>query len=363
MTRVLLAGGATGGHLYPGLAVAQYWRREEPGVGITFVGSGRGLEEKVLKGTGFSFVPMATPTLMDKKGPARWLAMTQLPAALLICLAMLVRTRVHLVLGLGGFSAGPPLLAGWMLGIPTAIMEQNAIPGMTNRWLAKLARRIFTWFSGAADFFPASKVLPLGLPVREEIRQVAGGSHSRGSSGGEQTLLILGGSQGARSVNELILKAIPKLAGLCGRVKIIHQTGPWVAEELAQAYRRFGLVARLVPFIEDMAGVYAQADLVVARAGAGTLAELAATGLPSILIPYPYAAGRHQEANAAWFVKAGAALMKPQSEWTGEGLGGSIVGLLNDPERRASMARAARNLDHPEATREVVAACRALVRV
>ena len=361
MTKVMLAGGATGGHLYPGLAVAEHWKLSDPQVSITFVGTARGLEEKVLGQSDFHFVAMKTPTLMDKKGVMRYLAGLKLPMTLLGCLLLLIRSRVQLVLGLGGYSAGPPLLAGWLLGIPTAIMEQNAVPGKTNQWLGRVTKKIFVWFQKAGSYFPSSKIFRSGIPVRREIRQVASHQAARAPHSDQLTLVILGGSQGARSVNELILAALPQLTSLGRRLKIIHQTGPWTGAQLKEGYLRFGLEAVVVPFIEDMASVYGKADLVVARAGAGTLAELAATGRPSILIPYPYAASGHQQANAAEFFQAGASVVQAEAAATGESLGREIVALLLDPKRRDAMSRAALKLDRPNAAADIVEQCMKLI--
>ncbi|HLG22127.1 MAG TPA: UDP-N-acetylglucosamine--N-acetylmuramyl-(pentapeptide) pyrophosphoryl-undecaprenol N-acetylglucosamine transferase, partial [Candidatus Manganitrophaceae bacterium] len=249
----------------------------------------------------------------------------------------------------------PLLLAAVLLGVKRVILEPNLVPGLANKLIAPMANLVVVAFDESRPYLRTKKVQRLGVPVRPEILQAA-----RRASSHLKTLLVLGGSQGAHTINRAMVEALPILEKEKGALHIIHQTGKREWEEVKEAYSRQGLSARVEPFIHDMAGVYAAADLVVSRAGAGTLSELAAIGKPSLLIPFPYAKG-HQEKNAAAFVSSGAAEMIPDRDLTGRLIAERVLALLFDATKLARMGEAAKERGRPRAAEEIVKACYALI--
>jgi UDP-N-acetylglucosamine--N-acetylmuramyl-(pentapeptide) pyrophosphoryl-undecaprenol N-acetylglucosamine transferase len=285
----------------------------------------------------------------------------RVPVALARSLAIVRRFRPDVVLGVGGYASGPVVLAAALAGYPTAIQEQNSVPGFTNRTLGRFARAVFVAFEEARRYFPAAKVALVGNPVRRKFVESAG--HA-GGAGGAPSLLVVGGSQGARAVNELVLEAADLLARRGALPALVHQTGASDADRCRERYRALGLEGRaeVRPFIEDMAGTLAQASVVVGRAGALTLAELAIVGKPAVLIPLPTAADDHQSRNAAAFAAGGAAVMLAQSQATGAVVAETVAALLGDGARRAQMGAAMRALGHPRAAAEIVDRLAALGR-
>ncbi|HEX7127984.1 MAG TPA: undecaprenyldiphospho-muramoylpentapeptide beta-N-acetylglucosaminyltransferase [Thermodesulfobacteriota bacterium] len=354
--RLLVAGGGTGGHLFPGLAVAEAFLARTPGGEVRFVGTRRGIEARAVPRAGFpvEFIEVGTLKGQGVAGLARTLL--GLPAALLAAARIVRRERPDLVLGVGGYASGPVVAAAALLGRPTAIMEQNAVPGLTNRWLGRLVDRVFTTFeppSGSAAFPPA-KVVRTGNPIRRAFRSVP---PRDASEDGRLHLLVFGGSAGARRINEAMLGALAGLDRFGDRLAIVHQTGESSRAAVEAGYRAAGWGpdrADVRAFIDDMAAQYAWADLLVCRAGASTVAELTAVGRPAILVPYPFAADDHQEANARALVTAGAAVRIRDAELTGERLAAEVGRLLDDPGRRAEMAAAAGRLGEPAAADRVV---------
>ena len=348
--RLLLAASGTGGHLFPGIAVAEAARREA-GAEVLFVGTASGMEKEVIPRLGFALRLIPGEQLRGRNwlGAARalWAALRGLPAAWNV-----VREFApDLVFSIGGYASGPTVLAGWARRVPCVLLEPNVIPGLTNRLLGRLATKVCVGFPRTARFFPAHKAVCTGNPVRwsgpaPETRpstQAAG-----------FTLLIFGGSAGARRLNQ----TGPPAAAMFGKgVNVIHQTGKADQAEVSAAYARLGVDAAVVPFIDNMHEVYTTADLVVCRAGAMTLAELTTLGKPAILIPYPYAVDDHQRANAEVLVQAGAAQIILDAELTPERLSQAIEALMNDRRRLEDMARAAVALGRPDATAAVVREC------
>jgi UDP-N-acetylglucosamine--N-acetylmuramyl-(pentapeptide) pyrophosphoryl-undecaprenol N-acetylglucosamine transferase len=271
--------------------------------------------------------------------------------------AILRRFPPDLVVGVGGYASGPMVLRAALSGRPTAILEQNSVPGMTNRMLGRVVRLVVGAFPGAAGFFPAKKYRLLGNPVRMKVRA---GMAAAQPKTGEPGLLVVGGSQGAHAVNELVAGALERLHAQGRRVPLLHQTGAADRDAIAARYAAAGVQADVRAFIDDMASAYCGARLVVARAGASTLAELTALGLPSILIPFPHAADDHQTANARDLEAAGAARVLGQADTTPDSLAGLLAGLLDDPAQLAAMGAAARTLGRPEAHREISDALLAL---
>jgi UDP-N-acetylglucosamine--N-acetylmuramyl-(pentapeptide) pyrophosphoryl-undecaprenol N-acetylglucosamine transferase len=350
--RVIIAGGGTGGHLFPGIAIAEEIVRGRGGE-VLFVGTARGLEAKVVPAAGFPLALLDVSGLkrMGALGTLRGLA--RLPRAFTQSRRILKQFKPDVVVGVGGYASGPLVLAAALGGYPTVVQEQNSRAGFTNRLLARFARRVFVAFEGLERQLPARKIRLTGNPVRrsfaERAIEVVG---RRGDA-----LLVLGGSQGSRAVNELVAGAAELLAARAALPRIVHQAGPAEAEAVRARYAALGLARRVNvrPFIDDMPGALADAALVVARAGALTLAELAITRRPAILIPLPTAADDHQTENARAFERVGAAVLMPQPEASPAALADLIAAIMNDSARRAAMATAMRSLGRPNATLDIVA--------
>ena len=353
--RVILAGGGTGGHLFPGLAVAREFQRRDAMTEILFVGTEQGIEFRILPKEGFK---LETLTVKGMKGRGlRGLidALTGVPASLLRSLRIIRKFRPDCIIGLGGYASGPLLLAGKLKGIRCAIMEQNLRPGFTNKLLARVVDRVFTAYGESASYFPGARVVETGNPVRwQKLPQV------RRSE--KFSLLIFGGSAGARRINFAAADALKRLADLAGAMRVTHQTGQADYAAIKEGYAALLLEAEVQPFIDKMDEAYAQADLIVCRAGATTVAELTAFGKAAILVPYPYAIYDHQRGNAQALQDRGAADMILDRDLTGEVLAARIRAYFSDRERRARMAGAARALGRPEAAARIVDECYALAR-
>ncbi|CAL1240191.1 N-acetylglucosaminyl transferase [Candidatus Methylocalor cossyra] len=349
---MILAGG-TGGHVYPALAVAR--ELMAGGHEVVWMGTRAGLEARVVPAAGIPMEWLTVAGLRGKGLRSQLSAPFMLARACRQAYAALRRIRPQVVLGMGGFVAGPGgLMARW-LGIPLVLHEQNRIPGTTNRWLAGRAQALLEAFPGS---FPARlRARWAGNPLRPEIAALARGRDHLPHD--PPHILVVGGSLGAKALNELVPEALAR-TGL--PVRILHQSGTLLLEETRARYARLGLEARVEPFLEQMAEAYAWADLAVCRAGAMTISELAAAGLPAILIPYPFAIDDHQTHNARYLAEAGAALLLPQSTLTVERLAAELGALLRDPARRRAMAERAAALAKPEAAGTVAAVCLAEAR-
>jgi UDP-N-acetylglucosamine--N-acetylmuramyl-(pentapeptide) pyrophosphoryl-undecaprenol N-acetylglucosamine transferase len=363
--KLVIAGGGTGGHLYPGIAVAEEVVRR--GGDVLFVGTSRGLETRVVPRAGYALETLEVSGLAGLGFVDKLRGLGRLPVAAARSLAILRRYRPDAVLGVGGYASGPMVLTAALARVPTAISEQNSVPGFTNRALGHFARRIFCAFDEAAGWFPIGKVRMTGNPVRRGFLEMAGAANAVATASAaagaktagdaaESSLLVVGGSQGARAVNDLVVGAAAILIGRGELPRVVHQSGESDHDRIVAAYRGLGVGDRLAvaAFIEDMVSAYRDADLVIARAGALTLAELAIMGRPAILIPLPTAADDHQSKNAAAFASAGAAVVVPQAEATAQGLADAIASLLGDHPRRAAMAQAMSRLGRPDATRMIV---------
>jgi len=333
--------------------VAQEIRARSPEATVVFVGSSRGLEARVVPQHGYPLYGLAVRGLLGMSRLKQLAALGLVPVALLQAFVILVRVRPDFVLGVGGYASGPVVLAAWLMRLPAAVAEQNSVPGMTNRVLAKLVRRVFTGFEDHTGAFPAHKVAVTGNPVRREIATL----EREESSGERLAVFVFGGSQGARALNRLLIESLAELAPLAARLEITHATGPREFEEVRRAYRDAGWEAEVHDFIDDMPAHYARADLVVSRAGATAVAEITAAGLASILVPFPYPTHYHQTLNARYLAERGAAVWLPQAEATPGRLRELIEGFLNDRERLRKMGQAARALARPEAARAIVDGC------
>jgi UDP-N-acetylglucosamine--N-acetylmuramyl-(pentapeptide) pyrophosphoryl-undecaprenol N-acetylglucosamine transferase len=356
---VVIAAGGTGGHLYPAVALAREFLRQHPKVGILFVGTERGIETKVLAHEALELVKINAKPVMGL-GVARSLkGLLSLPYSVWQSLRLLGRYRADLVIGIGGYTAPPVLLAAALRRLPRVILEPNAYPGMANRALAPLAHLIFVAFDSARCHFPSGRVRLVGTPLRRAFLER---SRAERAASGKKTLLIFGGSQGSRAINETMIQAVPDLTSLKGQARIIHQTGEADSARVKAAYDASGLDAEVFPFLFDMPTALRDADLVISRAGAVTIAELTACGKPAVLIPLPQAIYQHQERNARVLEAAGAAEVLLQDQLTADLLAGRIRRLLGDPARLAAMGRASRGLARLDAAEAIVHDSVALVK-
>lgn len=354
--RMLLAGGGTGGHLFPAVAIAQRLLETEYGAQVLFVGTERGIESSVLPKLGLSLKTIDISGFVGK-GPAAKLAMLpQLIKSVRQSQRILETFRPHVVVGVGGYASAPVLLAAKLRGIPYLIHEQNAWPGLANRMLARWAERVCLSFADADRAFHHGRTVLTGNPLRRGMEDCPS------IPDGEPHVLIFGGSRGAQAINKLMVQALPLLENFRGQLRIVHQTGGEDLEQVRQGYRQAGWDdAGVVAFIDDMAAAYAASHLVICRAGATTIAELTACGRPAILIPYPFAAADHQTGNARALAHRGAALLLPQVDLTAERLARVIGDLLADRERLLTMAATARSLGRRGAADLILAECRAII--
>ncbi len=356
--RMLIAGGGTGGHLFPGIALAEEFTTRHPRNAVLFVGTRRGLEARVVPAAGFTLETISVRGLKGKSLGSFLVGLLALPRSLLEAWRILSRFRPEVVVGVGGYASGPVVLAAWLRRIPTAVQEQNALPGFTNRVLGHLVQAVFISFEEARAAFPREKTHLVGNPVRRKLLD----NYLRSKSAHDRfEVLVLGGSLGAHGLNGRVLEALGPLEDLRDAVDFVHQSGPADVEEVRAAYQARGFRAEVVDFIEDMSAAYARASLVVCRAGATTVAELAVCKKASVLVPFPGATDDHQAVNASALVASGAALMYREAELTGESLASTIRELYQHPERLARMGRQAGLLGRPEAARELADVCVGLI--
>lgn len=344
--------GGTGGHVFPAMAVAEELRGR--GYAVLWLGTDEGLESTLVPASGLPLITIRVAGLRGK-GWLHWLvAPLRLGRALIEALQILRRRRPVVALGMGGFASGPGGLAAWMLRIPLLIHEQNAVAGLTNRCLSYLASRVLLAFP--ESFRPGVKVRVTGNPVRREICALVDPQSRLAGRSGPLRLLVVGGSQGAHRLNSVTPLAVQRINAEMP-VSIRHQAGEREYETVRAQYAAAGVGATVTPFIEDMAEAYGWADLVLCRAGALTVAELAAAGLPAILVPYPYAVDDHQTANARWLCDNGAAVLLPERELDAGKLAALLLDLGRAPERRLAMACRARAMARPEAAALVADLC------
>jgi UDP-N-acetylglucosamine--N-acetylmuramyl-(pentapeptide) pyrophosphoryl-undecaprenol N-acetylglucosamine transferase len=355
--RIVIAGGGTGGHLYPGIAVAREVMRRHPDAVVTFAGTARGIESRVVPREGFALDVLRSAGLKGTAPAALARGLALLPLSGADAWRILSRRRPHLVIGVGGYSSGPVVALAAARGIPTLLLEQNAVPGFTNRALARFVSAAAVTFESTVSYF-GRRGFVAGNPVRPEFFD-RDDSHA---APGPPRVLIFGGSQGAHAINVACMEAAPRLAADGGRVAITHQTGERDLDRVRDAYRRAGLDARVEPFLYDMDREIRDADLVISRAGATTIAELAAAGKPAVLVPLPTAADDHQRRNAEVLREAGAVEVIEEKALTGERLADRIVRLTADRARLAAMSEAARRMARPDAARIIVDRALALAR-
>lgn len=350
--KLMIAGGGTGGHLFPGISVAEEFLSRDPENEVLFVGTERGIEARVLPKLGMPLECIPASGVRGKNGLAKVKGLALFAYGYAESRKILKRFRPDLVLGVGGYASAPLCMAARGMQIGYFVHEQNAIPGLTNRLLARFADQIFISFDEAEKFFPEGRTVMTGNPVRKEI--IAGNADEPAGEGTVLNLLVFGGSQGAHSINQACIAAAPHLADLGDKVAVLHQTGDKDRAEVQAAYEQAGIRATVLPFIDDMAAAYRRADLLVCRAGATTLAEVTACGKACLFVPFPHAVDDHQRRNAEAMLKKDAGFMLLERELSGERLAGMVRELAADPERLATVGRNARSLARPDAARMIV---------
>ena len=352
MNLVVSAGG-TGGHIYPGIGVAEYALETGMARRILFIGACRGLEGSLVTEAGFELKTLPVGRVRGMKLSTSVSGLTGLGLSIPRARKLLKEFQTDAVVGLGGYASAPSLIAGSLSGIPTALCEQNTIPGTTNRFLSRFARSICVSFAMSSGYLPSQKVVVTGNPTRRGIAE-ARKLRAERVADGTFTIVVLGGSQGALFLNQTIARSLASFAQGRPTITIIHQTGRGRTDEAREAYAALGAQAQLVEYVDDMAGLLTRADLVVGRAGATTVAELTAVGVPAMLVPFPFATDNHQYWNAMVMVRAEAAYLHEQHSFSEEIFGADLEGLFRDGELRGTMAANARRLGRVDAAANVM---------
>lgn len=363
--KIVIGGGGTGGHLFPGVALAREFERRFPGSSVLFIGTEKGLESRIIPAEGFVLRTIPASGLVGLNIFGKIRSLIQLPLGLWMSLGILKEFRPDLVIGVGGYSSGPVVLSSWILRIPRVLVEPNSVPGLTNRMLGALSDRIYLAFDRAGEWFSGvarEKIRVFGNPIGEEIVRASSKASERQNNAEKPlTVLVMGGSQGAGAINRAVCEALSGLKGIRNGIKIIHQTGErdvqWVGEE----YRRSGIDSTVTAFITPVAKAYQDADLVISRSGATTVAELTACGKPAVLIPFPHATHGHQEENARRLSENGAAVLLLENELTGDRLVKIIRDVSESPGMLAEMGEKSRALGRPGAAGDIVKDCMELI--
>lgn len=348
--RILIAGGGTGGHLFPGIAVGREFLERYPGATIIFVTGERRMESDILTESGFTQIPIRVRGLKGMGWRKAAGSMLTLPRGLIQAFSILLKRSPAVVLGVGGYSAGPVCLAARILGKPTAIHEQNSYPGFTNRLLSRIVDRVFISFEESRNHFPAGDIRFTGNPVRKEFFEKREPPEEPGEGFG---ILVSGGSQGAVAINRAFIGALELLRERGPYPRVVHHTGQRDYERVKEEYREKGLQGDITPFIRDMPGAYRRADIFIGRAGAGTIFELAAMGTPSILVPYPHAANNHQESNARLLAEAGGAVIMPQKELTPARLADILTRYMEDRNSLKEMGEKVQRMARQDAAKKI----------
>ena len=353
--KIVIAGGGTGGHLFPGVALAKALKGIDITMEITFVGTKQGIESKVLPGEGFKLKTIISSGLLGKRGLNRWVSWLKLPVGAAQSMYFLIRNRPNLVVGVGGYVSAPLVFSAWLLRIPILIHEQNVFPGMANKWLGKIADKVAVSYKESKQFFLKRKVEVTGNMIHEKLCQ----PREEFPPPLKQPfgVLILGGSQGAHSINMAMVEALDLLSDRKERLHITHQTGDADYENIKKQYAAKGFSANVMSFITDMPVRYRLASLVICRSGATTLAEITAAGRVSFLIPFPYAANNHQEHNARIIETASAGEVVLDKEISGERIAKSIKKAMDEPENLQKMENNSYRLGSRDATKKVQEIC------
>jgi UDP-N-acetylglucosamine--N-acetylmuramyl-(pentapeptide) pyrophosphoryl-undecaprenol N-acetylglucosamine transferase len=352
---LMIAGGGTGGHIYPAIAIARGYIERDPSRRVVFVGTEKGLEKTIVPKAGFPLEFISVGGLKGKGGVDLIRNLARLPVGFLQAWSVVGRHKPSIVLGVGGYSSGPVLAAARLRGIPTMIHEQNAYPGLTNRLLAKLVKSVAVAFAEALPRLKRSDGIVTGNPIRKEFFEAGGAGRSTSPGSSKRRLLLFGGSQGSRILNDTMTGALLFLARLKDDLEIVHQTGSNELQKVQEAYRSSPFPnARVVPYLDPIVGEIAAADFIVSRAGAMTIGELSAIGRAAILVPFAAATNNHQELNARVVESAGGAVVITEKELTPERLAAAITSIAGDPERARRMGEASRKLATPDATDRIV---------
>jgi UDP-N-acetylglucosamine--N-acetylmuramyl-(pentapeptide) pyrophosphoryl-undecaprenol N-acetylglucosamine transferase len=349
--RVIIAGGGTGGHLFPAVAIAREIAKRYEAADTLFVTGQRKMESDILTRLGFHHQSIHVEGIKGRGWKKGFMVLIKLPYSVFQSISILKRFSPHFVIGVGGYSSGPVCLAARLMGIPTGIHEQNSFPGLTNRLLCRIVDKVFVSFEESRQHFPGGSLYLTGNPVREELLAEDTTPVKREE---RFTVLVVGGSLGARAVNRAVVDALEILREKGKDPAVIHQSGETDYARVVEAYEQRGLKGKIIPFIEDMAEAYQQADLVVSRAGATTVSELAALGKPSILIPYPFAANRHQETNALMLVRVGGAEMLLEQDLSGESLAALLMKYMDKRSVLEEMGRQAAKVGRRDAAKVIV---------
>lgn len=349
---ILITAGGTGGHVYPGLAVARALQAQD--IPVIWMGTPNGLEARVIPEADIDMVYLSVSGLRGKGLLKLLAAPVQLVKALFQSVMIMRKIKPSAVLGMGGFVAGPGGLVASLMGKPVIIHEQNAIPGLTNKLLSGFSKKVLEGFPGT--FVDRKNTLGIGNPVRKDIASLENPRQRLGDRWGHVHVLVFGGSLGAQALNEIVPMALGELA-LDKRPVVRHQAGKNKDQSTIKTYKNMGVEAEITPFIEDMAEAYEWADLVICRSGALTVAELAAAGIASIMVPYPWAVDDHQTANAKYLSEQDAAILMPQNELTKESLSELLRDLCSNRDKLIEMSIRARELAKPQASNEVAAIC------
>jgi len=356
--RIVIAGGGTGGHLFPGIAIAEEFLKRDPQSRVIFIGTKRGIEHRLLEPLGYELKEINVEGLKGRGLMALIKGMYAIPNSMWQSRRILKDFSPDVVIGVGGYASGPAVIAAYLMGIPTAIAEQNALAGNTNRILGTFVDKIFVTYDQSKNNFAAQKVTVTGNPVRSAFAAGLGRAKEKKSG---RRILIFGGSQGAAAINKTVVAMLPYMQKMKDPIRIVHQTGERDLEMVRQAYAQRGIAAEVSPFIVDMVSAYSAADLIICRAGATSLAEITVAGKASILIPFPFAANDHQTLNAQAMVEAGAAAMIRESELTAEKLFALAESLLGDDRKLREMEDHSKKAGRPDAAAKIVEACLQLV--
>ncbi len=352
--RIVIAGGGTGGHLFPGIAIAEEFLKRDNKTQVIFIGTNRGIESRLLGQLGYELKEIDIEGVKGRGIKALMKVIYQIPKSLWQSRQILKQFRPGIVMGVGGYASGPAVLTAHFMGAPTVIAEQNAIPGVTNKILGHFVDKIFVTYEQSKTFFSETKVIFSGNPVRASLAAKVGGTRKKRNY---RQLLIFGGSQGAEAINKSVMEMLPQLRGMKNSVRILHQTGQRQVEEVKTAYKQFDIQAEISPFIVAMADAYADADLIICRAGATSLAEITAAGKAAVLIPYPWAANDHQTKNAQALEAEGAAAVIPERELSGAKLFSVVENLLRDEKKLRQMEENSLRISKVDAAETIVDAC------
>lgn len=369
--KVIIAGGGTGGHLFPAVAIAQEFKMKDNSARMLFVGTEKGIESRVVPREGFEIRFISAEGLKGRGIFKKVKSICKLPIGIMQSIKILKDYKPDIVIGVGGYASGPIGIASVLLGYPLVIQEQNLFPGVTNKILGRFADLIFTSFEEAEKFFNKEKVHLTGNPIRKGIAESESEDkefelkfHAKVSNLKplKFTLLIFGGSQGAHSINKAMVDGLEYLAKFKDSIFIIHQTGVTELEFVKKFYEKIGFESEVVPFIHNMADSYKKADLIICRAGATTISEITACGKAAVLIPFPFAANNHQEMNARILKENGAAEMIIEKDLNGEMLANKILFLMQSRTRLLEMERESKKMGKPDAAKEIVEYCHKLVK-